>query len=324
MVIVGVVVVGSVGFYLLTSRAPQITQTSTIQSVTSKPVVVFKLFGKIFFDYNGNGIQEKDEPAVPNVAIALDGFNVTVTNSTGWYAITNVANGNHTIRPYPPRNFTYTYGYSTRLANFRYMCESDAEYRSVDDPYQVSVLNDTRKDIGLMEGFLTMPFPKGTVENYRRWYVDISDTSRPMDWRGGDWTYERPGYRHSGTDYMITKMTPVMAAAPGVISGYSVNDPNGGHTVWIEHEQGYYTYYAHLEMIVKSRGLVKRGEIIGYSGASAMSGIVSPHLYFELEKPPASRNMPVTSPIDPYRSLVPGLGSLFSSWTKDNDPQFYA
>jgi hypothetical protein len=275
------------------------------------------LYGKIFFDYNGNGIQEKDEPPVPNVVVALDGKNVTATNSTGGYVVNDVV-GAHMIRPYQPGNFTYTYGYATRLANFRYMCESDAEYRSIKDSYTLQVGNDTRKDIGLMEGFLTMPFSRGTVEYARRLYVDISDGSRLIDWQGSSQTYQRDSYKHQGIDYLIAKMTPIIAAAPGDITGYEINNKDG-HALWIGHNEGYYTVYAHLLVIVKSKGPVKRGELVGFSGYSSNG---DEHLHFELEKPLVPQNKPYMSPVDPYRSLVPPLGSPLSLWTKDNDPQF--
>jgi len=321
---IAVVVVGGIGsyfvFYPQTGPTTRTTSATSSLQTTSKPLVTYSIFGKIFFDYNGNGKQDPGEPDMPDVIIALNGKNVTATNSTGWYAITSVANGNHTIRPYPPRDFTYTYGYSTRLADFRYMCESDAEYRSVKDSYTLQVGNDTRKDIGLMEGFLTMPFSRGTVEYARRLYVDISNSSRLIDWQGSSQTYQRDSYKHQGIDYLIVKMTPIMAAAPGDITGYEINNKEG-HTLWIGHNEGYYTVYAHLYVIVKSKGPVKRGELVGFSGYSSNG---DEHLHFELEKPPVPQNKPYVHPVDPYRSLIPPLGSPLSLWTKDNDPQFYA
>jgi hypothetical protein len=56
-----------------------------------------KLYGKIFFDHNGNGRQDPEEPPLTGVAIALDGINATVTNGTGWYVIDAVARGTHEI-----------------------------------------------------------------------------------------------------------------------------------------------------------------------------------------------------------------------------------
>ncbi len=85
---------------------------------------------------------------------------------------------------------------------------------------------------------------------------------------------------------------------------------------------GYVTYYAHLkEVVVKKEQIVKRGELIGYSGISTAQKIF-PHLHFEMMKPLDLSKISSAYRVDPYRSLVPPLGSQLSSWTKDNDPQY--
>jgi len=313
-----VVALGGVGSYVTLYRQAEprasITATATSASAIQTLTVTttrFKLSGKIFFDYNGNGKQEAGEPDLSDVAIALDGKNVTATNSTGWYA-TNAEEGIHKVGVFPPKKF-------------RYMCESDAEFRSVKDSYTILVANDTRKDIALMEGFLTLPFAKGTPEYNKRFYVNISNTSRLLDWRGGTDTYQRGDYKHSGTDFAVRDWTQIVAAAPGTVFALSFNDPNGGHTVWIKHSDGYYTYYAHLNEVKVEQGqIVRRGELLGLSGSSTIGGNIVPHVHLEVRKPPYPGGQLGGLPgIDPYRSLVPPLGSPLSLWTKDNDPQFF-
>ena len=323
MVVIGVVVVGGVGSYLLTSRISEtkrITSTSaqpstqsqlTSQSTTTKPVTRYTLFGKIFFDYNGNGKHEQNEPPVPSARINLDGSNLTSTNSTGHYEIRQVAEGIHQLKIFPQ-------------ANFRYMCESEYEFRPVKESYEIFLIRDTRKDIGLMEGFLTMPFSRNTPEYGRRYYVNISSNSTLVDWQGGTDTYQRGDYKHSGTDFAVREGTSIVAAAPGIVFALSFNDPNGGHTVWIKHSDGYYTYYAHLKEVKVEKGqIVRRGELLGFSGSSTIGGNIVPHVHLEVRKPPYPQMGPHGLPgIDPYRSLVPSLGSQLSLWTKDNDHQF--
>jgi hypothetical protein len=287
---------------------------TTVVSISSPRL--FKLFGKIFFDYNGNGKQEENEPPISGVTIALNGYNVTSSNSTGWYVIDKVPYGMNTIRPFPPKNL-------------RYMCESASEFRSVEEPYRVLVSEDARKDIGLMEGFLTIPFAERT--DYKiSFFVNISNSSRPIDWQGGSRTaFVSPEHRaaqtgepHAGTDYDVREMTPIIAAAPGIVYAISLNTAGGGHTVFVKHSDGYITGYSHLkEVKVQMNQILRRGDLIGLSGTGVTGHV---HLHFGVDKPPSLREFRRGGQyfVDPYRSLVPPLGSPFSLWTKDNDPQF--
>ena len=306
-----VVAVGGIGSYFIiyqqTGPTERTTSVTSSLQTASRPSVTYSMFGKIFFDYNGNGRQEPNEPPVPDVTVALNNVNRTVTNATGWYTIGEISTGLYKLRLFPPKNF-------------RYMCESDAEFRAVQAFYDVLVVNDTRQDIGLMEGFLTMSFAKGTNELSRRLYVDIANksfTSRGIDWQGGDQTYQRPGFKHTGIDYFIKEGTPILAAAPGTVEDYWP-DPYGGVGMLIKHSDGLYTSYVHLkETRVKIGQIVRRGELIALSGSSD-SGTIQV-LHFEVDY--ISRVAKYA--VDPYRSLVPPLGSPLSLWTKDNDPQFF-
>ena len=289
------------------TMTPTATVVTGAQTITSKPVVIFRLFGKIFFDYNGNGKQEGEEPPVADVTVALDGINRTATNSTGWFVIGDVSQGNHMIRPYPPKNF-------------RYMCESAAEFRPVKEYYSVSVGNDTRKDIGLMEGFLTLPLEKGTIIRYNAFFDDDRAEGSIKDWQGGSNTVDN----HEGTDFGMPVGTPVLAAAPGVVKYVDDWGPVGIFVI-ISHEtyaeEGLSTLYAHLSSSkVKEGQVVKRGEMIGYSGEDKTKP--GPHLHFELDigyHGSPTRGTSYT-PIDVFRAVW--NPSSICYWTKDNDPQF--
>jgi len=288
--------------------------TTSIETQTTKQPS-FRLYGKVFFDYNGNGKQDRGEPDIPNVVVALNGENVTATNSTGWYVIEEVPRGMNTIRPFPTKNF-------------RYMCESASEFRPVEEPYRVLVLDDARKDIGLMEGFLTMPFVKGTGiravsyhdDNYCEW--NPSSNSRAKDWMGGQQTYEG----HKGTDYGIERGTQILAAAPGevMIAQYEEGkdlDPNvllyhgwhnGNHC---------FTAYAHMSRVdVKVGQRVRRGDQIGLSGPSQSVPSPGPHLHFQLNLAPSIKGWDGRFHRDPYRAIWDP--TAVSYWTKDNDPQY--
>jgi len=304
--IVALAVVGGAGWQQFGSRsAPPVTITispttttvpgsSTTATVTST-ITRFRLFGVIFFDYNGNGKREKNEPPISGVTVALNGANLTVSNTTGWYAIDRVSKGEHSLRVYAP-------------SKFRYMCESVAEFRRSDATCRFQVENDTRRDIGLMEGYLTLPFAKGTVETGPRVYVDVGGG---RDWKGGANTYGG----HLGTDFLMPIGTKLLAAAPGQVV-YSYWSEDDGHVVGIMHPDGKLTLYAHLsERMVELKQNVTRGQVIGLSGQTGRLSGRNPHLHFQFGGYGTKR-------LDPYRDLL-DQASL-SYWTVDNDPQYPA
>ena len=52
-----------------------------------------------------------------------------------------------------------------------------------------------------------------------------------------------------------------------------------GNVVYIDHGRGIYTYYAHLsKILVKENDIVKKGDIIGYSGATGR--VTGAHLHY--------------------------------------------
>ena len=110
---------------------------------------------------------------------------------------------------------------------------------------------------------------------------------------------------HNATDYNVPIGTPVLAPADGqvVYVRGSTDDtgdpvPVGNHFL-IQHEQGYRTFYAHLEKILVAPGqVVNRGDVIALSGNTGTSPdgkwkTIYPHLHFRLENVNAK-------PIDPY------------------------
>lgn len=343
--LIGIAVVGGLGSYLTFYRqaGTQITSTATSATtpvstqITTQPKL-FRLYGKLFFDCNGNGKQEPREPDVPDVMIALDGKNATSTNSTGWYVISDIGEtvsvlrGYHQISIFPPKKF-------------RYMCESDAEFRSVKESYGVSVLNDTREDIGLMEGFLTLPFPESVPINVDPSlggdYFDHDPGPDAIWWNGQRIPAPRPHYPpniHPGIDFFMPKGTPIKAALPGKIVEIRTS-PGEPYTISLLSRYDYGTIYIHIDKPLVSVGEnVKRGQIIALSGDTGSPGL--PHLELQLW-----RHLPndgKTYCIDPYSPVagvsrgswtwIAGTWEWFPSndewisqgyWTKFNDPQYY-
>lgn len=109
-------------------------------------------------------------------------------------------------------------------------------------------------------------------------------------------------YKHLGVDIAMTRGTPVIATASGVISQLKRSDLQAGYGNYIEidHGNGIVTRYAHLEDIAVRYGArITKGDIIGTVGSSG--GSVAPHLHYEIIRD--GKN------IDPIHYMVEGLSS---------------
>ena len=88
--------------------------------------------------------------------------------------------------------------------------------------------------------------------------------------------------KHLGVDIAVPIGEPILASASGqvVFSGWT---PDLGNLVVIYHNNEYFTYYGHNELIlVNSYEKVDRGDAIATSGNSGISS--GPHLHFEIWK----------------------------------------
>lgn len=150
--------------------------------------------------------------------------------------------------------------------------------------------------------------------------------------------------RHKGADIAAPKLTPVVAAAGGVVS--SIHNKPGDDCCWltITHPDGWQTWYLHLNndtyLTDDGAGMgarrdlqvgseVARGEVIGWVGDSGNAEDGVPHLHFELRSPEgyavdavpslktALSTAAVSEFVGPYRDddetdLEPILGMLAS------------
>ena len=89
------------------------------------------------------------------------------------------------------------------------------------------------------------------------------------------------GSLHYGIDLVAKENTKIASVLAGTIV-ISEWNPNTGHTIGVQHKDGYLSFYKHNSVLLRSTGdYVKKGEhiaIIGDSGEYS-SG---PHLHFEL------------------------------------------
>jgi murein DD-endopeptidase MepM/ murein hydrolase activator NlpD len=84
---------------------------------------------------------------------------------------------------------------------------------------------------------------------------------------------------HLGTDFAATTGTPARTVGDGVVEFSGVQ--NGyGNVVFIKHQNGNETVYAHLSKLMVQRGqTVSQGQTIGLVGATGWA--TGPHLHFE-------------------------------------------
>ncbi len=97
--------------------------------------------------------------------------------------------------------------------------------------------------------------------------------------------------KHTGVDIANVQGTAIVASAGGttykVLGGCSVGDDSChggyGNNIVIQHENGYFTRYAHLHEILVTQGQkVKQGQKIGTMGNTGHS--TGTHLHFEIRK----------------------------------------
>jgi len=92
------------------------------------------------------------------------------------------------------------------------------------------------------------------------------------------------GHGHSGLDLAASPGTPVYAAREGVVLGTGNTDltcpgASFGKWIFIKHDNGLSTLYAHLSSQVVAKGdAVTTGELIGYSDTTGYA--TGPHLHF--------------------------------------------
>ena len=130
---------------------------------------------------------------------------------------------------------------------------------------------------------------KGQGYGSERSYFPASDSSRVINLApgsaraafGADTVNEGasvPGWRHSGVDISAAKRTRIVAPAAGIVA--DVGDYTlTGKSLFIDHGQGVFTAYFHLDSVLVQRGdQVKVGKWIARVGATGLA--TGPHLHY--------------------------------------------
>jgi len=313
-----------------TASATATTKLTTASSDTSSQLA--SLRGRLFFDHNGNGVQDGEEPSVPGALVQLKDYVYgkvvaeTLTDSSGDYRLEDVRMGDYNLH------------ISTEHLShqgFRYMCRSPDEFRPVTEDYNAQLHGSVTMDVGLMEGFLTLPVSPETEYRIGRFYDWDPDPKKSLWWNGR--TGNEP-WNHSGIDYDTREGEDVVAPAPGKL--YPIErGPQGQLSLGLHHPDAELsTCYNHLSKVL-NKVYVARGEKIAETGSTGAS---YPHLHFNTAKKISNYD----AFLDPYRPLFalnkknngywarhqgndvwqavvsdtnPNLDNF---WTKDNDPQY--
>jgi murein DD-endopeptidase MepM/ murein hydrolase activator NlpD len=310
---------------------------SSVSTASGSSTQIVSLQGRLFFDYNGDGIQDIAEPALQNAKVQLK-------NSHGDIAVQALTDSSGDFKIDAPVG-----QYSVHVdvdPKFRYMCRSVNEFTAIDLGYPILLLErKTELNIGLMEGFLTLPIqPK---ESRLGSYVDLDPGPGIRDWKGGTQTYDG----HPGTDFLASEGIDVLAVGPGRIfaaaSGWP-NNPNwtgvdyyrnNGNFVIIDYGNGLYIACHHLKSITvddtpwgSNGSMVSRGQTIGQVGTTGVTSvggtekITVPHLHLQIWNGSGFMHGRVDA-LDPFRDLYYGKrgnspwSNLESLWSRDNDPQ---
>jgi len=296
------------------------TNTETIQSTgetsstTSTTTRTTDLQIQLFHDYHGDGQQQSDEPSISDLVLDIQGigndYRATLhSESNGEYWARNILVWkNYQILP--------------KTDKFRYIALSNAQLSGISDYRHYVDTNEPSLHLGLMEGFLTLPFHSNTRYSVGRFY-DWDPSELTYLWWNGKKGFTGGGIygidpNHIGIDYDIPEGEDVLACAPGFVS-YFEKGPQGQLGLTIKHTAGdLAVYYSHLSRyVVKMNQQVARGEKVAESGKT---GAAYPHLHIN--------NYRIVGELqqlyDFYAPTFPLSGALSGYWERKlPDGSFY-
>jgi murein DD-endopeptidase MepM/ murein hydrolase activator NlpD len=244
-----------------TTTTRQLTTTSSVSNTSTQTTQLASLQGRLFFDYNGNGKQDGEEPAVAGALVQLKDsagkvIAESVTDSSGDYKLEDVKAGSYKLHIEAEKKF-------------RYMCGSPDEFRAMIEDYKVSGEGTMSLNIGLMEGFLTLPFERKTAFEVGSYY-DHAVGAGAENWKGNALSV---GDEHLGTDFKVAPRTAVLATVPETVTKIWFKEgKEGGFIVetFIKKSENveFNNSYGHLQEVHVEEGkLLGRGEVIGISGS---------------------------------------------------------
>ena len=130
----------------------------------------------------------------------------------------------------------------------------------------------------------TKPLPEENVSNSLKIFIlpRQSTLNSGFGWRDMNGDGKNDDF-HTGIDIESPMRSKIYASLSGEVV-FAESYSTYGYLIRIKHDNGYETYYAHLdEFCVKKGDRVKQGQLIGYSGNTGFT--TGPHFHFELRKP---------------------------------------
>jgi murein DD-endopeptidase MepM/ murein hydrolase activator NlpD len=111
---------------------------------------------------------------------------------------------------------------------------------------------------------------------------------------------------HEALDIMAPKGTKVLAAADGKVVKLFTSKPGGLTVYQFDPTEKYAYYYAHLDHYadgLKEGADIKRGDLIGYVGATGNADPNAPHLHFAVFELTPEKQWWKGTPVDPFPLL---------------------
>lgn len=168
--------------------------------------------------------------------------------------------------------------YQKQVANLEKQQKQIAdEVEALDAVLRTKIDPSTLPPLG--HGVLAIPVSGDTLNNITQGY--------------GATEFAKNGYQghwHNGVDFAASIGTSVLAAEDGTVVAVGNQDsycPRGayGKFIVIQHQDNLTTLYGHLSrQIVKKGDIIKRGQVIGYSGMTGYA--TGPHLHFSVYASP--------------------------------------
>ena len=138
----------------------------------------------------------------------------------------------------------------------------------------------------------------------RRLTVPVSGVDRGA--LTGSFDELRGTHKHEAMDILAPRSTPVVAVEDGTIARLFFSEAGGTTVYQFDPGVRYVYYYAHLERYapgLTEKGVVVRGQVLGYVGTSGNAPKATPHLHFAVFKLTEEKRWWEGTPIDPLAVL---------------------
>jgi murein DD-endopeptidase MepM/ murein hydrolase activator NlpD len=116
----------------------------------------------------------------------------------------------------------------------------------------------------------------------------------------------RAGQRHGAIDIPAAAGTPVRAADDGTLVQLGASDAGGLAVYQLDPGERFAYHYAHLDRYAEGvrEGMpLRRGDLIGYVGASGDAPSAAPHLHFAVFRLGPQKDWSRGVPVDPFDAL---------------------